>query len=353
MKELKEEDIRKAYEEVRFDERTPDESGFAARFEDEFKPLLIDGIGFNLDVEAARRRRKKIALIMAAVVAVGFFPVAILLNTLETQRAIEVFIVAVVVLGVGGLSYATTKRADEEDPNHAAVVEAVLERFECRIGMGSDAYAPVRSGTPVFPPFDEIKFLDEYVVGRFDDRIDFAAVRAKAWSKEGKRMRLTFRGWHLVIDLPFAFSGTTVVWERKAEHMLRKVDGMLGVELESADFASRFDVHATDQVEARMILTPDVMQHLLAEADRLDAERMDAFDGGLMLGFQGDRAYIWMPSWDTALAVWRPLDPPALIDGLHGAFAELAAMRAFLRDIDVIAESEGFRALAARNARAS
>jgi hypothetical protein len=73
--------------------------------------------------------------------------------------------------------------------------------------------------------------------------------------------------------------------------------------------------------------------------------------GGLTIAFENDHAYLWLPSRATALSDWQPLDPSRCIEDIHEAFAELAEIRAFLRDIDVIAESEGFRALAAKNGR--
>ena len=188
----------------------------------------------------------------------------------------------------------------------------------------------------------------ESVEGAFDGRIAFSAARVRTVSRQGKSTRETFKGWYLRVDLPFSFSGATVIRERAWYHAMT-VDGRIRdlqeVSLEDAAFGKRFAAQSNDQVEARVILAPDVIHHLASF--KIDPYR----PCGLALAFEGASAHVWIPSRASALSDWRPLEPQRLIEDLHEAFAELAEIRGFLRDIDVIAESEGFRAQAAKNAR--
>jgi|GEM_PF-4689237 len=338
------EGIRAAYDAARFDERTDDERGFAGRFE-EFKPLFKENVPLNLRIAVIGRRRARFALAIAAIVAMSFFPLVILLNAGDEDAAEKVFngmvIFAVIVVGV-----AFTRRPVEEDPTRKLVIGAVLERFGCRVEPLDVPKMRMNHASPITPGIARLEPSPHVVVGSFEGRLPFTAFRVTAWRKEGKSRVVSFRGWHLVIDLPFAFSGTTVVNARSARYKLSPGKPLRTVSLEDPEFARHLAAQSDDQVEARVILAPDVIRHVASSAARLDRG-----EGGLMLGFSGSQAHVWLPSDESALSDWRPLHPPKLIEDLHEAFAELAEMRAFLRDIDVIAESEGFRAQAARNAR--
>lgn len=360
--------VARAYEAAQFDERSPEERGFAERFEKEFKPKLIAGIGFNFDVVEARKKRKKIFLVLFIVFVLLSFPVAIFLQDLGAEFFFEYWIYAPILLGIGGWSYVVRKRPNEEDPNHALLLGAVLERFGCTIGSDAPLLHPAGKNAPIRPSHTSMRVLPDYVKGTFDGRIPFTAWRAVARKKQGKHTMTVFKGWHLEVELPFSFAGTTVLREHDA--LATNVGtSMEDVHLEDPDFSGRFSVRSNDQVEARMILSPDVMHHLFEESQRLrraQHERMTPLmsglleesrrfkpnlqlrTGSLLMGFSGRSAHVWIPSWKTEFADWRPLEPAALIEDLHDMFDELSDLRAFLRDIDVIAESEGFRAQAAK-----
>ena len=346
MNDPREEAIGAAYDAARFDERTPDEAGFAARFEG-LKPAIVSNLGFNLRVNDERKRRRKIGKIVAVLVAVLFFPAIVLLNASDKNMA-SVTLYLVIFIWIMIWIWAFKKRPGDEDPNHAAAIEAVLEQFACRIGRNVAPHHPQLDEPPVFPEHTKFDMQSEHILGTFDGHMEFAAVRVVTEKKEGKSSRETFRGWYLRVDLPFAFKGTTIIRERLGLGNMRsasRLEGLQNVELEDPAFRARYSVMSTDQVEARVILPPDVIQHLAqAKTDPLSLNN-------LTLAFDSGYAYLWLPSRATALSDWRPLDPTRLIEDLHEAFAELASMRAFLRDIDVIAESEGFRAQAAKNVR--
>ncbi len=347
----REEAVRRAYESARFDERTPDERGFAETFEKEIKPKLIAGVGFNRGVKEARLRRRKIAFALAASYVVVSLFVLTILDLPDSGVGLQLFLLGSVFVGSALWNYALKKRSGEEDPNNAEVIAMVLARFGCRMGSGFEKYIALPFAAPITPSYSEFSFVNEHLTGTFDGRIPFVALRLTMKAKSGKSKTTTFKGWYLNIELPFSFSGTTVIHQRNsALHRIPGGRNLREVSLESLEYEKRFTVKSSDQTEARVILTPDVMHHLVLEVDRFESEGKSwAPSSNLMLGFSGDRAHVWMQSRETALSVWRPLDPAAMIEGLHGAFEELSEMRAFLRDIDVIAESEGFRALAAKN----
>jgi hypothetical protein len=340
------EGIRAAYDAALFDERTSDERGFAATFEG-FKPRLKENIPLNLRNAVIGRRRARLALLIAAIVAISFIPLLILLNSGDEEASGKVFygMIGFVLIIVAVIA---TRRPLEEDPTRKLMIGAVLERFGCRVEPLDVPKIRINHASPITPAIAWLEASRYVVVGNFDGHLPFTAFRVIAWRQEGKSRVVSFRGWHLVIDLPFAFSGTTVVNARSATHKLRSGMALQAVGLEDPEFSRLLVARSDDQVEARIILSPDVIQHVASSAARLDRG-----EGGFMLGFSGSQAHVWIPSNESALSDWRPLHPPKLIEDIHESFAEMSEIRAFLRDIDVIAESEGFRAQAARNARGS
>ena len=339
--------VARAYTEAHFDERTPEERGFSERFEKDFKPKLVANIGFNLDVAEAQRKRKKFFKRLLLALGPGLFLAALLLEIRGVERMLELWLYAFALVGTGGWMRVIRKRPEEEDPNHALLLGAILERFGCTVGAGAPRQHTVGKNAPVSPGHTSLRAMPDYVKGTFDGRMPFTAWRAEAWLKRGKSSTMSFKGWHLAVELPFSFSGLTVVVERDAA-MLHRGTSMENVSLEDPDFSKRFKVLSNDQVEARVILAPDVMHHLL-DGDRRLKQGQHLRIGSLLLGFSGSSAHVWIPSWETALSDWKPLHPAALVESLHDVFEEMSDLRAFLRDIDVIAESEGFRAQAAKN----
>jgi len=74
-----------------------------------------------------------------------------------------------------------------------------------------------------------------------------------------------FRGFFFIADFHKDFSGKTVV-SRNSFLKLRRGR----VKLENTEFEKRFDVFSTDQVEARYILTPSMMERIVALDKRMD-----------------------------------------------------------------------------------
>lgn len=354
--------IRRAFEEAHFDERTPEEKGFAEIFEKELKPRLIGNLAASLRGVDAQRRRRRFEIILM----VASLPVAILAllgpvffffilpdpstigakfpSIMRLMAFTALFIVVWVFLII---RFYLTWRVKDRDPNRELVIGRVLERFGCRAEEAGPGFLRPRA-SPIAPGSGWMPIGRRLLVGRFDGRIPFTALRVMAWRKNGKERVTTFQGWHMAVDLPFAFQGTTVVSARDGWHTLKPGLTLDTVSLEDPEFARRLVAKTDNQVEARVILAPDVIHHLASAAPKLDRGK-----GGLVLGFSASKAHVWIPSDATALSDWQPLHPPKLIQDIHEAFAEMAEIQGFLRDIDVIAESEGFRAQAARNGRAS
>ncbi|WID98815.1 DUF3137 domain-containing protein [Bosea vestrisii] len=81
--------------------------------------------------------------------------------------------------------------------------------------------------------------------------------------KTGKNNSTVFDGLLLVLSVDTPFLGTTMV----LDHSRPAPAGLMPVRLEDPRFASIYDVYGNDQVEARTVLTPAVMERLLSMAD--------------------------------------------------------------------------------------
>lgn len=102
----------------------------------------------------------------------------------------------------------------------------------------------------------------------------------KTTSTDGKGRTTThwhtiFKGRFLVARFSKRFHGTTLVLSEAWR--LFGMSGLEKVTLEDPAFEELFAVYATDQVEARYLLSPSLMERLVASRQKLDAKVQAAF----------------------------------------------------------------------------
>jgi len=146
--------------------------------------------------------------------------------------------------------------------------------------------------------FDELGLLPAYTTANLEDRIsgthdgvtiDIAEAHLLKIKSAGRyaSYRTMFRGLLCAFSFPKRFSGRTVIaaekgWVRKLVRRL-KASGER-VRLEDRRFEKTFEVHSTDQVEARYLLTPVFMERVLALVDSFKSRRTRlAFDASRLL----------------------------------------------------------------------
>ena len=93
-----------------------------------------------------------------------------------------------------------------------------------------------------------------------------------------------FKGFFFIADFQKDFQGQTVVYRNSWLKLNFKNQR---VKLENPEFEKKFDVYSTDQVEARYLLTPGMMEKLL-ELDR-------KFPGKITLSFYNSNVIIAIP----------------------------------------------------------
>lgn len=93
-----------------------------------------------------------------------------------------------------------------------------------------------------------------------------------------------FNGFLFEADFHKEFRGHTVLYR---DALIKFRLGERRVKLENEAFERCFDVYSTDEVEARYILSPSMMERLVALNDRLN--------GGITLSFYQSKVYIALP----------------------------------------------------------
>lgn len=117
---------------------------------------------------------------------------------------------------------------------------------------------------------------EDYFAGKHEKTSFFCSELKTNYETRDSKGRTTthtiFDGLFFVADFNKNFSGQTYVWQNNSGEANNTFIGKLfssfsrsveRVHLESPDFESTFDAYGTDQVEARYILSPSLMERLL------------------------------------------------------------------------------------------
>lgn len=336
---------------VAFDERTPDEEGFAEVFTRSIAPPIRDWNENRILYATLREKRTDKVRIPLMVLAASTGAVTFLTLVFSglylgfTLLALGIIAIMLIL----GWVYAPTYKGAE--PPIEQALNDVLNRFGMTLMASEGALNDGTAMSLIWPSGDQtdvaVRFGGKYRDLDIDARW-LLRYRSEIDRNGTERREPTFRGWFIRVTPPFDFDGKTVVLGKQGADVERrdKLAKMDGVQLEDAAFAERFAIYATDQVETRVILTPDVMHHLSVRAAELGK-----VTGDLMLAFDGEYADIALPQLNTSLLSWNPQDMATAADDIHAWFSEIRRTLSFIDDIDVLAEGEGFRGEKARNVR--
>ncbi len=128
---------------------------------------------------------------------------------------------------------------------------------------------------------------DDRVRGTIGQTPFEAAEVKRSYTTGGKNSRthIVFHGLFFHLDFNKALKGLTIVQpEGSGPCELSPRSGLKKVELESPEFEAKFAVFGSDEVESRYILTPSMMERILALRARADKP--------VFLAFNRNRAYL-------------------------------------------------------------
>ncbi len=160
-------------------------------------------------------------------------------------------------------------------------------------------FAVVKAVDPdlIYKPFESVSEADYKKSGLFKDNYDrfrgddliqglrdktvfcFSELHTEEEVKRGKSSswETIFRGIFFIADFNKDFHGRTYVWNDHDSKLnpLSNIfssfdDGLEKIVLESTEFESAFKVYSSDQVEARYILTPSMMERMLRLRNELN-----------------------------------------------------------------------------------
>lgn len=281
--------------------------GFEAFYDEALGPYL------KANEDARRRAVRRFAVVLAASLALA----AALFFLLPWQDAR--FHAAFITAALGGaLAYAFVKKARDR------ITHGLLERicgrlgFQYRRGLGRPDYCD---------DFDRLDLLRNYNRQSWEDEVrgtrhdaDFTVVEAHLKRRSsGKRQstKTVFHGQLVVIDYHKKFLGETVV-KRDAgvfNRLMKPEKGFQRVGLTSPKFEKTFEAWSTDQVEARDLLDPLVLERFQALDDLFDGAKLRAaFTGGqLLLALEtGDKLNMG--------SIFKPLEGPERVERILREF---------------------------------
>lgn len=132
-----------------------------------------------------------------------------------------------------------------------------------------------------------------------------------------------FKGFFFIADFHKDFSGETTIYR---DSLFKLHFNGKRVKLENVDFEKHFDVYATNQVEARYLLSPLMMERLV-ELDK-------KFDGDITVSFRNSKVIIAIP--DSAnhfeASIWKSLLNPEL---LAKEFSTIHSLIAIVNDLNL------------------
>jgi len=174
--------------------------------------------------------------------------------------------------------------------------------------------------------------------GNTDFAISELQAKERRRSNDGKRTRYVtfFEGLFLTADFNKHFQGRTYVlpdytenwigsWMSKALQSFGSRGGEL-IYLEDVDFEKQFQVYSTDPVEARYILTPRMVQAILALRRKFNAR--------IRLGFSEARVFLAVPMQQDMLepSVWTEITKQQAVEQIYN---ELRLMLDIIDDLDL------------------
>ncbi|MEL7487832.1 MAG: DUF3137 domain-containing protein [Pseudomonadota bacterium] len=204
------------------------------------------------------------------------------------------------------------------------IADGLMSRICSKLGFG---YAGERPRPHYLRQFSELKLFGRFNRESYEDEIagvyrgtEFILCEAHLkYKTSGKNSstRTVFHGQLIVIDYPKAFFGKTVL--RRDVGVLNRLGKpareFSRVGLASSKFESAFEAWGTDQVEARDLLDPVVLERFLAlEALFGDAKIRAAFtEGQLIIALEtGDKLNMG--------SMFEPLETPARVEAILNEF---------------------------------
>lgn len=303
-----------------------------ALYESTLRPRLDALEALRLDVKGYATR----ALVLIGVPAVFLWAndlVALALpSSLDWLPMVIGFVALFAGLGIAGFKYALPGFAAYANYRVRFKQEVAAEVF--RIVCPTATYSPLDGLAQEV--FDEPGLFNTRGGFSSDDRVRGligqtpfeAAEVSRKYSTGGKNSRtvVVFHGLFFHLDFNKRLTGTTLVDPRGASsETTGSRSDLTEVTLENPRFSEAFVVHASDEVEARYILTPGMMERILALQSRTGRP--------VHLAFAKNRAFLGV---HYGRALFEPgIRETTAVDAIHEMAANFALAEGVVEELDL------------------
>ena len=283
----------------------------------------FEGFGAFYDAEIAPYLRAREDARQEAVMHLGLIAIATALAAATVYRFAPfeggnlqvAFFVVILGAAVAGWRLNRTRRT---------IADGLMQKICARLGFSFSlslkrpAYCAEFDRLSLLPNFNRETWEDEVRGARAGADFVLCEARLK-YRTRGKNSstRTVFHGQLLVIDYHRSFLGETVIKrDRGVFNRLMKPGGRFQrVGIASPKFEKIFEAWSTDQVEARTLLDPVVLERF-EELDRI-------FDGAkLRAAFSGGKLYVAMETGDKLNmgSMFKSLESPARVEAILKEF---------------------------------
>jgi hypothetical protein len=249
-----------------FVEKAPHEKGFAEYFEQRIKPKLLEMEHARLAALATSRKKARLAILGGVTILVA--AVSMLLHLEAARQFWWFFVLGLVIAGWKLCVWASNPTIRYSADRKQTIVPDVL-KF-----VGDFLYEP---NGKIDDDILRTSHLFEYwnsndsegsITGRYNDRA-FQFVEARLSYEAGENSRAVFKGFIVALQTQAQWSHTSVAVRDRGKDLAwpegerRSLKGLKRVSFDSPDFDDTFEVFSTHEAEARLLITPRLIEAVL------------------------------------------------------------------------------------------
>jgi len=133
------------------------------------------------------------------------------------------------------------------------------------------------SNSLIIPNHDS-SLSEDFISSEYKD-VSINIFETKLTKRRGKRTKTIFKGIFITLDMNKNFLGTTILKKdagKIGNWISNKLSSLERAKLEDPVFEKQFEVYTNDQVEARFILTPDLMERIASLSNMFDGAKVQA-----------------------------------------------------------------------------
>ncbi len=232
----------------------------------------------ELEIQRLKIKKKLLFLILFNILV---FIISLLLYNNDIINESYIFILLFILLISYTIGYKTITQGYAQKFKFG-VIDPLLHAIDPNLHYNPSSHIPlhtIQEGKLFGTQINHIQGKD-FVTGSIDSiAISFSDVtldikQTTVANKKDPNHRVTlFKGLYIITQSPKKFHGSTIVLPDTAQHIVGEYIGHIVqsyntqygelIKMDNIEFEKKFVVYATDQIEARYLLTPSIMEKIL------------------------------------------------------------------------------------------